>query len=136
MGVLVMRGGKILLGRRKGSHGAGLYAAPGGHIESGESFEAAARREVFEETGLTIKDIRLLSVGNYLFEGERHYIDVDFVCEAPEGQPQLREPEKCDGWAWYDPDQLPAPLFIVTERMIASLATGGILQSLSTVEKQ
>jgi 8-oxo-dGTP diphosphatase len=139
MGVLVMRRGRVLLGRRRGSHGEGYYAAPGGHIEFGESFEQAARREVGEETGLEISDLRLLSVGNYLFkrgDGERHYIDVDFVCEAPAGEPQLAEPEKCDGWEWYDLDDLPQPLFIVTQRMIESLRSGVALQSVSEVEGQ
>ena len=139
MGVLVMRRGRVLLGRRRGSHGEGYYAAPGGHIEFGESFEQAARREVSEETGLEIVDLRLLSVGNYFFkreDGERHYIDVDFVCEAPAGEPQLAEPEKCDGWEWYDIDDLPQPLFIVTRRMIESLRSGVALNSVSEVERQ
>jgi 8-oxo-dGTP diphosphatase len=139
MGVLVMRRGRVLLGRRRGSHGEGYYAAPGGHIEFGESFEQAARREVGEETGLEIADLRLLSVGNYVFkreDGERHYIDVDFVCEAPVGEAQLAEPEKCDGWEWYDLDDLPQPMFIVTQRMIESLRSGVALGSVSKIERQ
>jgi 8-oxo-dGTP diphosphatase len=139
MGVLVMRRGRVLLGRRRGSHGEGYYAAPGGHIEFGESFEQAARREVSEETGLEIADLRLLSVGNYVFrrqDGERQYIDVDFICEAPNGEPQLVEPEKCDGWEWYDLDNLPQPLFIVTQRMIESLRSGVALRSASEIERQ
>jgi 8-oxo-dGTP diphosphatase len=139
MGVLVMRRGRVLLGRRRGSHGEGYYAAPGGHIEFGESFEQAARREVAEETGLEIADLRFLSAGNYLFrreDGERHYIDVDFVCEAPGGEPRLMEPEKCDGWEWYDLDDLPRPIFIVTQRMIESLRSGVAMQSVSEVERQ
>jgi 8-oxo-dGTP diphosphatase len=139
MGVLVMRRGRVLLGRRRGSHSEGYYAAPGGHIEFGESFEQAARREVGEETGLEIAELRLLSVGNYVFrrqDGERHYIDVDFVCEAPSGEPHLMEPEKCDGWEWYDLDDLPQPLFIVTQRMIESLRSGVAIHSISEVERQ
>jgi len=139
MGVLVMRRGRVLLGRRRGSHGEGYYAAPGGLIEFGESFEQAARREVSEETGLEIADLKLLSIGNYVFkreDGERHYIDVDFVCEAPTGEPQLVEPEKCDGWDWYDLDDLPQPLFIVTRRMIESLRSGVTLNRLSEIERQ
>ncbi len=139
MGVLVMRNGQVLLGKRRGSHGAGYYAAPGGHIEYGESFEAAARREVREETGLEITELRLLAVGNYLFnrdDGARHYIDVDFVCAAPAGEAQLREPEKCAGWGWYALDALPAPLFIVTQRMIESLQAGVILSNPNEIERQ
>ena len=139
MGILVMRGDKVLLGKRRGSHGDGYYAAPGGHIEFGESFAAAAAREVREETALEITNLRLLSVGNYLFtraDGERHYIDVDFVCEAPAGEAQLCEPEKCDGWAWYDLNDLPQPLFIVTQRMIESLRSGVALRDPGEVERQ
>lgn len=131
--------GRVLLGRRRGSHGEGYYAAPGGHIEFGESFEQAARREVREETRLEIADLKLLSIGNYVFkreDSERHYIDIDFVCEAPIGEPQLMEPEKCGGWDWYDLDDLPQPLFIVTRRMIESLRSGVLLNSLSEIERQ
>src|SRR5262245_30352937 len=139
MGVLVMRRGRVLLGRRRGSHGEGYYAAPGGHIEFGESVEQGARREVREETGLEIADLKLLSVGNYVFkreDGERHYIDVDFICEAPAGEPQLAEPEKCVGWDWYDLDDLPQPLFIVTRRMIESLRSGVTLHSPLEIERE
>lgn len=136
LGILVMRNGQVLLGQRRGSHGAGYYAAPGGHLEFGESFAAAARREVREETGLEITNLRLLSVGNYLFAGERHYVDIDLVCEAPSGEAELREPEKCTGWNWYDMDALPQPLFIVTQRMLESLRAGVVSHNLETVEQQ
>jgi 8-oxo-dGTP diphosphatase len=139
MGVLVMRRGRVLLGRRRGSHGAGFYAAPGGHIEFGESFEEAAKREVREETGLRITALKLLSVGNYIFtrDGiELHYIDVDFVCEAPEGEVELLEPDKCEGWDWYDLDHLPQPIFVVTKRMIECLQSNAVLRNLSMIERQ
>ena len=44
VGILVVRSGLILLGRRKGSHGAGTWSAPGGRMEYGETIEQAARR--------------------------------------------------------------------------------------------
>lgn len=48
VGVLIFQQGsqRCLVGRRKGAHGGGEYALPGGHLEHGESFEECARREV------------------------------------------------------------------------------------------
>lgn len=64
IGVMVIRDGKVLLGRRQGSHGAGHYAWPGGHLEYMESFEECAKREVREETGIEIDNVRFLRLYN------------------------------------------------------------------------
>ncbi len=137
MGVLVMRGSRVLLGKRIGAHGEGYYAAPGGHIEFGESLAETARREVREECGLEIGGIRLLSVATYMWgRAGKHYVDVDVVCQAPEGDPQNLEPHNCAGWAWYDLGDLPAPLFIVTDNMIKSLLAGSINADLETIYRQ
>jgi 8-oxo-dGTP diphosphatase len=136
MGVLVMRKGLVLLGKRRGAHGEGYYAAPGGHIELGETLAETARREVREECGLEIRDIHLLSVGSYLWEQDRHYVDVDVVCEALDGEPRNLEPENCEGWAWYDLEHLPAPLFIVTRVMLDALCAGQVKADLEVMYRQ
>lgn len=54
--------GRVLLGRRLGSHGAGKFALPGGHLELGESWADCLRREVKEETNLDVDNFQLVHV--------------------------------------------------------------------------
>ena len=112
VGVLILREGKLLLGRRKGSHGAGDWSAPGGHLEFGESPEDCARREVLEETGLQLGEVHHAAFVSDIFpEVNKHYITLLLVAHQSQGEPQLLEPEKCCGWQWFDPEALPQPLF-------------------------
>jgi 8-oxo-dGTP diphosphatase len=119
--VLVIKDGKLLLGKRKGSHGVGEYASPGGHLEHMESFAACAAREVMEETGLEIGPLRFLRVLNTTQYAPKHYIDLAFAAEWQRGEPAVREPDKIEGWAWYDLDALPSPLFGTVPTAIEAL---------------
>ncbi|RSM08793.1 hypothetical protein CEP52_004485 [Fusarium oligoseptatum] len=60
--------GKMVTGKRKGSHGAGTWQLPGGHLDYGESLLVCAEREVLEETGLKVKGIKIVAVTNDIFE--------------------------------------------------------------------
>ncbi|KAK4596875.1 hypothetical protein RGQ29_014774 [Quercus rubra] len=90
---------------------------------AGESFEECGSRELKEETGLDIAQLELLTVTNNLFLEEpkpAHYVTVFMraVLEDPQQVPQNLEPHKCDGWDWYDWDNLPKPLFWPLEKMV------------------
>ncbi len=124
VGVAVMKDGKILLGKRKGSHGKGEYGGPGGHLEHLESFEDCARRETLEETGIEIDNIRFLCLTNLKKYAPKHYIDIGVIADWKSGEPQILEPEKCEGWDWYDLDKLPTPLFAVEPQYIEAIRTG------------
>ncbi|TDZ33100.1 Nudix hydrolase 1 [Colletotrichum spinosum] len=80
---VISRGGKVLVGLRKGSHGSGTLQLPGGHLEFGESFETCAEREALEETNLKVKGVKVLGVTNDVFDAEgRHYVTVFVGCEV------------------------------------------------------
>ena len=120
IGVIIIRNGRILLGRRRNAHGAGSWCCPGGHLEYGESFAACARREVREETGLEITRIRPGSFTNDVFEKEgRHYVTLFMLADCPEGTPRVREPEKCEKWDWFSAADLPRPLFLPLQNLLA-----------------
>ena len=119
-----MKDGKLLLGKRKGSHGAGEYASPGGHLEHLERFSGCAEREVREDTGLEIGPSRFLRVLNTTAYTPRHYVDIAFVADWVSGEPEVREPEKVESWGWYDLDHLPSPLFGTLPTAIEALRTG------------
>ncbi|GGH77417.1 8-oxo-dGTP pyrophosphatase MutT (NUDIX family) [Pullulanibacillus pueri] len=50
----------------------GYWGLPGGLMDLGESFEEVAKREVYEETGLVVDNLKLLDV----FSGSKYYIKV------------------------------------------------------------
>ncbi|XP_076466001.1 nucleotide triphosphate diphosphatase NUDT15-like [Babylonia areolata] len=99
----------ILVGKRKGSTGAGKYALPGGHLEFGESWEDCGRRETFEETGLRLKKVRFSTVVNAIVPEENyHYITLfvqGYVDPQHMAEPSNLEPDKCEGWQWVDWDR-------------------------------
>lgn len=121
VGVLVVRAGKVLLGQRLGSHGAGTWALPGGHLEFGESPADCASRELLEETGLPCRSFTDGPFTNNVFQTEgRHYVTLFLIARGVHGEPQVCEPEKCAGWAWFPWDALPQPLFPPLQSLQAS----------------
>jgi len=112
VGVLIIRNGRVLLGKRKGAHGAGTWSAPGGHLEFGESIEDCARREVLEETGLELSSVRNGPFTNNVFQADnKHYVTIFALAEPLNGEAKTLEPDKCEGWDWFDWNELPQPLF-------------------------
>ncbi len=118
VGVIVLRDGLVLIGQRLGSHGAGTWALPGGHLEFGESVEDCARRELLEETGLEIDAVRAAPYTSDVFaEGAKHYVTLFVLAESRHGEPQAGEPDKCAHWVWCRWAELPAPLFAPLETL-------------------
>lgn len=85
VGVLVVnRDGNILLGC--GRRMSGRYVIVGGHLELGETLSDCAKREVFEETGLTIDEPVFLTIEESIFSEEinsqKHYVCINFMAST------------------------------------------------------
>uniref|UniRef100_A0A8C9TMC5 Oxidized purine nucleoside triphosphate hydrolase n=1 Tax=Scleropages formosus TaxID=113540 RepID=A0A8C9TMC5_SCLFO len=74
--VLVVQPGRVLLGLKKRGFGAGRWNGFGGKVQPGETIEQAAKRELLEESGLTVDTLD--KIGNIKFEfvGETEILDV------------------------------------------------------------
>lgn len=111
--MLVLRDGAVLLGLRRGSHGAGTWSPPGGHLEFGEDPIDCLRREAFEKAGIELGPVEFVGVTNDIFEAEdRHYVTLFYSTPLAGGMPAVREPEKCEAWQWWSWDALPDNLFL------------------------
>lgn len=113
---------QLLLGLRKSPHGEGTWCPPGGHLEYEESFEAAAIREVKEETGLDIaqNDVAVIGVTNDFFkESGKHYVTIHLKAKEFNGEVKLCEPDKFAKWQWFDMDNLPENMFLPAAQFLA-----------------
>lgn len=131
VGIIVIQDGKVLLGKRKGAHGAGEWSAVGGHLEFGETIEECARRELAEETGLNALSIELGPWTNDFLEEDKHYITIFVFVTQFDGRLQCLEPDKCEGWEWFEWNALPSPLFGTVQSLIKKIGSENrIFQSL------
>jgi len=119
VGVFVIKDNKILFGKRKNSHGNGDWNLPGGHLEYNEQIEECAKREVLEETGINIKNIKLVTFTNDIFKEEKkHYVTLFVIADYDSGEAILLEPEKCEKWEWVEWNNLPQPLFLPIQNLL------------------
>lgn len=93
---VLFRGEAVLLVERAEGPSAGLWSLPGGEIEAGETAEAAARREVEEETGLIAHIEGLAGVYDVIDHDEAgevvlQYVIATYFGRADDGEPRARD---------------------------------------------
>jgi ADP-ribose pyrophosphatase YjhB (NUDIX family) len=107
VGGLIYNGaGEVLLVRtRKWSN---LWGIPGGKIKLGERAVDALRRELQEETGLTVAGIRFVMVQDCIrsreFYREAHFLLLNYTCRV-EGTPAVRLNEEAQAYRWLRPEE-------------------------------
>jgi len=118
-GVIIIKNNKVLLGKRKNAHGEGSWCFPGGHLEFNEEIEDCGKREVLEETGIKIKNIKLGPFTNDIFKKEgKHYVTLFLIADYDSGEAKVMEPDKCEKCGWFEWDKLPKPLFLPIQNLL------------------
>ena len=86
-GVVVWRGGQVLLIQRGRPPHDGKWSIPGGKLKFGESAREAALRELEEETGVSAEIAGLIDVVDAI-DADSHYVLIDFAAIWIEGEPR------------------------------------------------
>lgn len=121
-GAAIVADGRLLLVKRRKAPEAGRWNLPGGKVDFCERLEDAVRREVLEETGLSIRLVRLLHVTQMLGEDGEHWVSPVFLAEVLSGEATNREPDKAEAVAWVPLAAPPAPLAQAAREAIERLA--------------
>lgn len=109
--VWVRKDGKVLLGRRRKELGKGEWSAPGGHLKVNETTETCAIREVKEETGITVGNVRVLRfIENIWPDQGSHYINIHLVADWVSGE-VASTTDEFESLGWFDWGSLQQPLF-------------------------
>jgi 8-oxo-dGTP diphosphatase len=119
----VLRDGGILLGRRVRVFGAGSWGLPGGKLEQGESVFDAARRELYEETGVRAIPDRIVAVADPTAENN-FQLQLGVLMADCQGTPTVADGESCDDLRFFLPADLPTPIFVASEPLLRCLFSG------------
>lgn len=113
--VAIRRGNQILLAQNKRS-ASGLYSVLAGFVESGETLEQAVHREVFEEVGIKVKNLKYFDSQPWPFP---HSLMVGFLAEYESGELNLCDDE-IEAADWYTIDTMPntPPLKTISGQLI------------------
>jgi len=101
--VVVRRGNKILLARHT-QRNQDIYACLAGYVEAGETIEHAVHREIFEETGIKVKNLQYRGSQSWPFPQQ---LMLGFYADYESGEIKVQEEEIQDA-QWFDKDNLPA----------------------------
>ena len=129
IGVFVRASNGFVLMRRQGSHGAGEWSLPGGHLEFGETVEQCAIREIKEELDVDISYIHRIPYFSEDFfpEHNKQYITL-YLIGFTHDIPRIMEPNKADALMFFkETRELPDKLFCGTRDAWCALVASGFV---------
>ena len=107
VGAVVFHRNAVLLVRRGQSPARDSWAIPGGRVKIGETLQQAAEREIYEETGVTIKAGKPIFTFDMIERDQDgavryHYVIVDLLAEYIHGVPRAADDARDAGWITSD----------------------------------
>ena len=131
VGVLVLKGDEILLGKRNSDpekasselHGEGTWTMPGGKIRFGERAIDAASRELLEETGMYAGKLELVSLSDEI-TNDAHFVTIGFLCKNYRGEPKAMEPNEIVEWKFFPKNRMPSPIFSPSLKLLQNYNNG------------
>ncbi len=125
-GIMILNNkNEVLLGKRHDDpekadselHGEGTWTMPGGKLDFGETFEVGAKREVLEETGITLNKIDVICINQDIIE-TAHFITIGLFSDSFSGEPKVMEPDEITQWRWFSLNNLPLPIYFPSAKIL------------------
>lgn len=125
VGVLVLQNNKVLLGKRNDDankassllHGEGTWTMPGGKVDFGETVVTAAKRELYEETGINTDNLEVFCVNEEILP-DVHFVTLGVILKECEQNPETKEPIEITEWKWFDMDNLPVNIYPPSKKIL------------------
>lgn len=126
--LLLLDGDNVLLMHRIDTgYMDGMYGFVSGHLEENESLKSAMAREVYEELGIKVNEDDMSFVCAIRRGENSDYFNCFFVAKEFDGEPRIRETEKCDEIRWCNINLLPENTITAEKRAIHNYLNGIVL---------
>jgi len=99
--VIVLKGEKVLLGKRALGRAVGMWDVPGGKAEPNESPKMAAQREISEETGIVVRELK------YLFRTKNGiWLSYFFLTQLADEPDLISSENEHSEFGWFDKSEI------------------------------